>query len=309
MSTTTNSGDGLPKKITQTETIWKGGLPMKKPNFLSVIFVLCLSLLLIMPVYAEEPSGPVASPNGADAQPLDEQTIQQEQENLMQNLPNAFGEFPSFTVSNTDAWSFQPAGDGVLYTSHYGSKLGRSRVAGSDQWKKYFNGPIENIPTGALVFGMQIEACDGNASDRILVDFYECPSPADFGLLRATVETGIAATPGCGFFNAVVDPPVLIWNFGRTYLFTLEDGDLSTSTSFRVARLFWSRGISPAPGTATFNDVGKSHWAFQSVEALAASGITKGCPDGPNLFCPDKPVSRAAMAAFLARALGLHWPG
>ena len=102
---------------------------------------------------------------------------------------------------------------------------------------------------------------------------------------------------------------VVWWNFGRTYYLQLVDSDTSTATFFRTARIAWTRVISPAPGTATFNDVGTGHWAFQSVEALAAAGITKGCPDGPNLYCPDKPVSRAAMAAFLARALGLHWPG
>lgn len=69
---------------------------------------------------------------------------------------------------------------------------------------------------------------------------------------------------------------------------------------------FWMHlQISPAPGTATFPDVSTSHWAFQYVEALAASGITQGQPDGN--FHPADPVTRAQMAAFLARALGLHW--
>jgi hypothetical protein len=70
--------------------------------------------------------------------------------------------------------------------------------------------------------------------------------------------------------------------------------------------LVWTRTISPAPATATFPDVPTSFWAFQYVEALAASGITQGQPDGN--FHPTDPVTRAQMAAFLARALGLHWP-
>ncbi len=42
------------------------------------------------------------------------------------------------------------------------------------------------------------------------------------------------------------------------------------------------------------------------IEALAASGITKGCnPPINNRFCPDSFVTRAQMAAFLNRALDL----
>jgi hypothetical protein len=41
----------------------------------------------------------------------------------------------------------------------------------------------------------------------------------------------------------------------------------------------------------------------RSIEALAAAGITKGC--SADRFCPNEPVTRAQMATFLARALGL----
>jgi len=42
------------------------------------------------------------------------------------------------------------------------------------------------------------------------------------------------------------------------------------------------------------------------IAKLAAAGITKGCnPPVNDEFCPDDPVTRGAMAAFLVRALGL----
>ena len=41
----------------------------------------------------------------------------------------------------------------------------------------------------------------------------------------------------------------------------------------------------------------------RNIEALAASGITSGC--GGTSYCPDNPVTRGQMAAFLVRALGL----
>jgi hypothetical protein len=63
--------------------------------------------------------------------------------------------------------------------------------------------------------------------------------------------------------------------------------------------------VSPAPASATFNDVPTNHPFFQFVEALSASGITAGCQAAPPLYCPDSPVTRGQMAVFLAKALGL----
>ena len=55
---------------------------------------------------------------------------------------------------------------------------------------------------------------------------------------------------------------------------------------------------------AGFADVdGGSH--EPNINALAAANITVGCKKDPLRYCPDNPVSRAQMATFLARALGL----
>jgi hypothetical protein len=41
------------------------------------------------------------------------------------------------------------------------------------------------------------------------------------------------------------------------------------------------------------------------IERLAAAEITKGCNPPANIrFCPDRPVTRGQMAAFLVRAVG-----
>ena len=61
----------------------------------------------------------------------------------------------------------------------------------------------------------------------------------------------------------------------------------------------------PAPVSRTrFVDVDASHPYAALVERFAELGVTKGCGDGTR-FCPDQPTSRAQMAAFLFRALGL----
>jgi hypothetical protein len=42
-----------------------------------------------------------------------------------------------------------------------------------------------------------------------------------------------------------------------------------------------------------------------AIERLAQAGITLGCnPPANDRFCPDDPVNRGQMAAFLRRALG-----
>ena len=57
-------------------------------------------------------------------------------------------------------------------------------------------------------------------------------------------------------------------------------------------------------------------WGFDDIEdsvfrdeirVVAALNITRGCGDGRD-FCPDQPVTRGQMAAFLSRALGLPRP-
>jgi hypothetical protein len=48
----------------------------------------------------------------------------------------------------------------------------------------------------------------------------------------------------------------------------------------------------------------------EDIEWLAGTGITAGCnPPVNDLFCPNAPVTRGQMAAFLVRALGLTSSG
>ena len=69
--------------------------------------------------------------------------------------------------------------------------------------------------------------------------------------------------------------------------------------------VFFSRafdlGEGPDPG---FSDVPADAWYADSVARFAASRITIGCGDGTE-FCPSRATTRAEMATFLARALGL----
>lgn len=58
----------------------------------------------------------------------------------------------------------------------------------------------------------------------------------------------------------------------------------------------------PPPASQRFQDVPPSNFAYAFIEELARRGITLGCT--ANTFCPDDPVTRDQMAAFIVRALG-----
>jgi len=54
-----------------------------------------------------------------------------------------------------------------------------------------------------------------------------------------------------------------------------------------------------------FADVADDHVFAAAIRTIYAGGITKGCDSGAKNYCPDSPVTRGQMAAFLTRALGL----
>jgi hypothetical protein len=71
----------------------------------------------------------------------------------------------------------------------------------------------------------------------------------------------------------------------------------------QVTTQFPGTNIGPA---TTFIDVPATHLFNTEIEWLADTGTTRGCnPPQNDRYCPDDPVTRAQMAAFLARALEL----
>jgi N-acetylmuramoyl-L-alanine amidase len=74
-----------------------------------------------------------------------------------------------------------------------------------------------------------------------------------------------------------------------------------------VAGVVLALGVLGAPTAAAqapaFTDIGGDEWFAEAVTALSAQGIVLGRDDGS--FGPNDPVTRAQMAAFLARALQL----
>jgi hypothetical protein len=75
---------------------------------------------------------------------------------------------------------------------------------------------------------------------------------------------------------------------------------------FGYAEVAWRLTVSEPAETPIFGDVPVTHPFRRFIEALARSGITGGCGGGN--YCPEASLTRGQMAAFLSKALGLHWP-
>jgi len=106
---------------------------------------------------------------------------------------------------------------------------------------------------------------------------------------RLTVNTDDSMGPCESFVTGLNSAPVLTASVSFTPPFSVVD----------------SLPVSPAPATATFNDVPTTDPGFRWIEAFAAAGITSGCSVSPPLYCPDNTVTRRQMAVFVAKALGL----
>ena len=78
--------------------------------------------------------------------------------------------------------------------------------------------------------------------------------------------------------------------------------DSAVTRSQMAAFLYRAFDLSDAENPAGFTDVPEDSWAFNSINALAASGITVGCKSEPFSYCPSSSVTKAQMATFLYRA-------
>ena len=94
--------------------------------------------------------------------------------------------------------------------------------------------------------------------------------------------------------GALPSSPSVFTAAGNHVFFAANDG----ATGFEP----WAVPLSNVQ--STFGDVSTDFWAWPSIEALAAAGLTTGC--APGQFCPEASVSRAESAAFLVR--GTHGP-
>jgi S-layer homology domain len=127
-----------------------------------------------------------------------------------------------------------------------------------------------------------------------------------------TTRTGSPSAPPTDRAGHFSDIPMGCWYdaavtglAGRGVIGGFADGtfrgDLSISRAQFAAMLGRMLGVQPG-GRAQFSDVTDT-WAEGWIAALAQGGIMQGYPDGT--FGPNRQITRAQCAAFVARALGL----
>lgn len=230
------------------------------------------------------------------------------------DAPDSFGALNGWTAFHAAQW------------------LPWDKTANPEYWSPGYIGPITSSWSG---YWVQFDLPVGAAIDYVYILVYDNDASAEWTLAFTAYEggegvtvpdiiffgsstTGVPDTPGyTRIFLDLTASPVVI----REWFDLSGDGStnmlgygLQMSTSgaadFDQMRFFgaavrWSRTITPAPGSATFGDVPLGSFGFQHIEALVDSGITAGCGGGN--FCPNDTLTRAQMAVFLAKALGLHW--
>lgn len=166
---------------------------------------------------------------------------------------------------------------------------------------------VVNIPSGAALAGYTVWLTDNSATGQIRYYLYRTNLINNVSANLLGYNSGVAATPG--IFRSFRDIPGAdhrVLNDRAAYWICIEASQTGSALRSSGVTFWYHLAISPAPASPSFSDVPTFHPFFREIEALARSGITTGFSDGT--YRPNIAVTRQAMAAFLSRALGLHWP-
>jgi hypothetical protein len=160
---------------------------------------------------------------------------------------------------------------------------------------------------------------DGSGTYRASVNFLTSGCPPCGPITLSQSSQSFTPDAGAGSVNIIAQQPcnwTATSNAGFINITSDVGGSGSGTVSYSVDENF---GASPRSGTMTiagrifivyqgvrFNDVLPSHTFYELIGKLSAHGITTGCGNGN--FCPEDPVTREQMAAFIIRALGQFNP-
>jgi hypothetical protein len=210
--------------------------------------------------------------------------------------PRSYG-VDQYTVTTVSAVAFLPK----FHLDGYDTSGSFGRFGDPNTVQDFF-APLD-LPGGAVIdyIGLNSLTDAPFAVGVALYDRFKNGNVTTIGTFSSTVhgwDTDYNASP-LGY----------LWNgqFGHALVLHVQQGSQPDLQYFGWVEVWWRRTVSPAVPVQFFDDVPIDHPFFQFISALANSGITAGC--GNNNFCPDSPMTRGQMAVFLAKALGLHWPG
>ena len=214
--------------------------------------------------------------------------------------PKAYG-VKDYTLTTVSAIGFYPETNVGASSPYYYTSGSKGRYGAPGAVTEFF-APLD-LPGGAVIDFIGLNS----NTDTPFAFSAEVLQRNSDGTLQSLASVLSTAHGWDTDFNP--GPLGAVWTGqeGQALLIHVEQASNPNLEFFGWVEIWWKRSISPAPFTATFTDVPPVDPGFQYIEALVASGITGGC--GGGMYCPDNPVTRRQMAIFLAKALGLHWPG
>jgi hypothetical protein len=206
-----------------------------------------------------------------------------------------------YTITTIAGVGFAPGSSGMIYNVSGSVARAVNAIGG------HFYSALD-IPAGSVIDFIGFNNLNDGTPNVMAIHLYVRDASGNVTPLYA-----LDNTPHTSWATDINSVPLgILWagsqGVGLTLILDMEIAASSSTQYFASVDVWWKRTVSPAPGTASFNDVPTNHPFFQYVEALRASGITGGCNAAPPLYCPDSPVTRGQMAVFLAKALGLSWP-
>jgi hypothetical protein len=214
-------------------------------------------------------------------------------------------EYGTLEPSSLAVWSYQfqgtnPFGDNIVDDGY-----GYRTMTDPNDSLQFIAGI--NLPSGVYIEQIELDNCDNQPDGNLVMTLYDSFGDHQYNIVAEVASTNAGGGCGRNFFT-LPTPYFYPANLGHYLSLYVNQSMVDPTLKFRGAIVTYRRAVSPAPATATFNDVPTGHPFFRFVEALAKSGITGGCGANPPIYCPDNPVTRGQMAVFLSIALGLHFP-
>lgn len=170
------------------------------------------------------------------------------------------------------------------------------------------------LPEGALVDNVYLQYFDNNPAAVVTFELVRFTATWSGGN-DATTEynylgTSLASADNANNQTAALTPDFVYDTYNHTNSQHAIYGlrmymDSAVDVRFRGAWIWYARQAAPAPASASFADVSTGHPFFREIAQMSRAGVTGGCGSGN--YCPDAPVTRGQMAAFLSRSLGLTW--
>lgn len=227
---------------------------------------------------------------------------------ITHNTVMQFGTFPwggiEYRFGSTTATITNNLLDAPIWERDGGAATTAGNITTAD------TGWFVDAPGGDLHLASASSAPVGAAVDSSVVDDYDgAPRPVGSGADVGADEFGVGVQTG-PFADVPADHPfvdAIEWLVANdiTRGCTTDGAAFCPDADVTRAQMasFLARALGlPSSDLDSFtDDDGSTHEA--AIEAVAAAGITLGCDT--ERFCPDDVVTRAQMASFLARALGL----